>query len=44
VANDLSQIKIKNNYKLVTFNIKDPRVNIPVKNIYYGGLTLISMT
>jgi hypothetical protein len=33
VANDISQIKIKSNYKLVIFDIKNLYVNIPIRDM-----------
>jgi hypothetical protein len=33
VANDISQIKTKSNYKLITLNINDPYVSIPIRDI-----------
>jgi hypothetical protein len=33
VANDLTYIKMKNNHKLITLEVKDLFINIPIKDI-----------
>jgi len=42
VANDLTQIKMKNNHKLITLDIKDLYINIPIKDIQ--RIDLVSVT
>ena len=35
VANDLTQIKMENNHRLITLDIKDLYINIPIKDILF---------